>query len=376
MVDSRGNNGRPASSRSSMDSRFFPPDEVLFGKSPAMAALRKTMSKVGQTGIPVLLTGESGTGKELMARVLHRESQVCSQPFVQVNCAAIPATLLESELFGFEKGSFTGAMGTKPGRVELANFGTLFLDEIGELDLGSQAKLLQVLQDSRFSRIGGQEEKSVIVRFIFATKRDLSGEIALGRFREDLFYRINVLNLHIPPLRERLEDVPALCRYFIARHNEKFDCQASALSDACIQRLQDYHWPGNIRQLENVIKRYVILGSEDAILSELVDHEPDVFKLIIPPHGDVSLKQITRQAVRSVERKVIMKIVEASNWNRKRAAKRLNISYRALLYKLKEAGVPSGRKRQHVAKLQTETPPGATSNSDQVHGRTLVKSHN
>lgn len=352
MLDSRIKSGFNSFNGSHLpfDPAGFPPDEVIFGTSPDMGAVRKTVTKVATTAVPVLMTGESGTGKEVIARLLHRESLVSSRPFVQVNCAAIPATLLESELFGFEKGAFTGAVGAKPGRVELANSGTLFLDEIGELDPGTQAKLLQVLQDGQFSRIGGQEDKRVNVRFIFATNRDLEEEIAAGNFREDLFYRINVVNVHLPPLRERLEDIPLLCEYFIARHNEKFNCRAGALSHDCIARLQDYHWPGNIRQLENLTKRYVILGSEDAILSELRDREADIFKFIIPPQGEVSLKQITRQAVRQVERKVILKMVEASNWNRKRAAKRLNISYRALLYKLKEAGVPSERRKAHAAR--------------------------
>jgi two-component system response regulator AtoC len=335
----------------------FPPYEVIFGTSPAMASLAKTIFKVAQTGVPVLITGETGTGKELIARLLHRDSLVGSGPLIQVNCAAIPATLLESELFGFEKGAFTGAVEGKPGRVELASSGTLFLDEIGELDVPSQAKLLQVLQDARFTSIGGQEDKTVNVRFVFATNVDLAEEIALGNFREDLFYRINVVNLHLPPLRERIEDIPALCEYFIARHNEKYNCSAGRLSDGCIRCLQDYHWPGNIRQLENATKRYVILGSEEAILSELRDRATDIFDFIIPPQGEMSLKQITSRAVRQVERKVILKVVEATNWNRKRAAKRLNISYRALLYKLKEVGVPSTRRKPQAAKTWPSEPP-------------------
>ena len=332
----------------------LPPEDITFGSTPDMAAVRRTISKVAETNIPVLITGESGTGKDVIAKFLHAESLLSSKPFVQVNCAAIPATLLESELFGYEKGAFTGAVGAKPGRVEMANSGTLFLDEIGELDPGIQAKLLQVLQDGQFSRIGGQMDKKVNVRFFFATNRDLEEEIFAGNFREDLYYRINVVNLHLPPLRERLEDVPALCEYFINRHNEKFNCRASPLSDHCISCFQEYHWPGNIRQLDNLMKKYVILGSEEAILSDLHDHEPDIFKFTIPPQGEVSLKQITRQAVRQVERKVILKMVEASNWNRKRAAKRLNISYRALLYKLKEAGVPSERRKAAAARLRAK----------------------
>jgi two-component system response regulator AtoC len=345
-----------AAPHASTDGGPFPPYEVIFGKSPGMATLARTIAKVAATDIPVLITGDTGTGKELIARLLHRDSLVSSGPFVQVNCAAIPATLLESELFGFEKGAFTGASEARAGRVELASLGTLFLDEIGELDTASQAKLLQVLQDSRFSRIGGQEERNVKVRFVFATNLDLAEEMTLGNFREDLFYRINVVSMHLPPLRERVEDIPVLCKYFIDRHNEGFNCSAGPLSENCIRSLQEYHWPGNIRQLENLTKRYVVLGSEDAILSELRTKEADIFDFIIPPQGEVSLKQITRRAVRQVERKVILKMVEASNWNRKRAAKRLNISYRALLYKLKEVGVPSTRRKaQAMRKPQSET---------------------
>lgn len=333
----------------------LPPEEVIFGSTPAMSLVRENISKLAATAIPVLITGESGTGKELIAQLLHRHSPEAGKAFIQINCAAIPATLIESELFGYEKGSFTGAVGSKPGRVELANSGTLFLDEIGELDLAVQSKLLQVLQDGQFSRLGGQEDKKVNVRFIFATNRDLEEEILTGNFREDLYYRMNVVNLRLPPLRERLEDIPALAQYFIHKHNDKYNCRATPLSESAIARLQEYHWPGNIRQMENLMKRYVVLGSEDAILSEVNDRAPDMFKFTIPPSGEISLKTITRQAVRQVERQVILKVVEANHWNRKQAAKRLHISYRALLYKLKEVGVPSERRRAAAArKLQKE----------------------
>jgi len=208
---------------------------------------------------------------------------------------------------------------------------------------------LQLLQDGQFSRIGAQEDKKVTVRFVFATNRDLEEEIATGGFREDLYYRINVIHLSLPPLRERLEDVPALAEYFRVKHNDKYNCRTGPLSASTMTRLQEYHWPGNIRQLENLMKRYVVLGAEQAILSELDDREPDIFRFTIPPSGQVSLKQITRQAVRQVERKVILKVVEANGWNRKRAAKSLNISYRALLYKLKDVGVPPEHKRTFKA---------------------------
>src|SRR5216684_233041 len=226
-----------------------PPDEVIFGATRAMALIRESIAKLAASDIPILITGESGTGKEVIARLLHRSSELSHKPMMQINCAALPATLIESELFGYEKGSFTGATGSKPGRMELANSGTMFLDEIGELDMAVQAKLLQVLQDGQFSRLGGQEDRKVNVRFIFATNRDLEEEILEGNFREDLFYRVNVMNLRLPPLRERLEDIPALVQYFIDRHNDKYNCKAAPLSLNAIARLQEYHWPGNIRQL-------------------------------------------------------------------------------------------------------------------------------
>lgn len=323
----------------------LPPEEVIFGSTPSMATIQTRLRKVDHSDVPVLITGESGTGKDLIANLIHSYSSVATRRFVQMNCAAIPSTLIESELFGYEKGAFTGAVAPKPGRVELANSGTLFMDEIGELDPSVQAKLLHLLQDGTFSRIGGQEEKKINVRLIFATNRDLPEEIAAGNFRQDLYYRISVVTIQVPPLRERVEDIPLLVGYFHQKHCEKLNCRTAPLSPDAIQKLQCYHWPGNIRQLENLVKRYVVLGTEDSILSELVEHDSDIFRFVIPPSGQVSLKEISRQAVRQVERKVILKVVAASGWNRKRAAKLLNISYRALLYKLKEVGVPSERRR-------------------------------
>src|SRR5581483_6290068 len=226
------------------------------------------------------------------------------------------------------------------------------------LNMAVQAKLLQVLQDGAFSRLGAQEDKKVDVRFVFATNRDLEEEILLGNFREDLYYRINVINLHLPPLRERLEDLPSLAEYFRCEYNDKYNRRAPQLSGISISRMQQYHWPGNIRQLENAMKRYVVFGAEESLLSELEGREPDLFRFTIPPSGQVSLKEITRQAVREVERKVILKVVEANGWNRKRAAKSLNISYRALLYKLKEVPVPPEHTRsfkKDEAKRAAET---------------------
>jgi two-component system response regulator AtoC len=262
---------------------------------------------------------------------------------VKVNCPAIPGTLLESELFGYEKGAFTGAYGMKPGRVELAHRGTLFLDEISELDLALQSKLLQLLQDGQFCRIGAQEDKKVEVRVVCATNRVLETEIENGTFRQDLFYRINVVNLHLPPLRERRGDIEELVKYFLEYYNRKFNCRAKALSTELVAVLQKYHWPGNIRELENLIKRYVILGSEDVISSDLVTREQDYFNPEINLDGPISLKKLTRQATRELERKVILKVLQANHWNRKQAARALSISYRALLYKIRDAGLPSNR---------------------------------
>src|SRR5580765_6575445 len=237
----------------------MPPDSIVFGRTEGMNAVRDRLNKLASANVPVLIQGESGTGKDIIARMVHTNSPWRTGPWVKVNCPAIPGTLLESELFGYEKGAFTGAYGSKPGRVELAHRGTLFLDEISELDLGLQSKLLQLLQDGQFCRIGAQEDKKVEVRVVCATNRVLEAEIESGTFRQDLFYRINVVNLQMPPLRERRGDIPDLVTYFLEYYNRKYNCRARTLSGDLMNSLQKYHWPGNIRELENLIKRYVIL---------------------------------------------------------------------------------------------------------------------
>jgi len=321
----------------------IPPDAVVFGRSEAMLSLRERLQKIASANVPVLIQGESGTGKDIIARMIHGLSPWRSGPFVKVNCPAIPGTLLESELFGYEKGAFTGAYGSKPGRVELAHRGTLFLDEISELDLGLQSKLLQLLQDGQFCRIGAQEDKKVEVRVVCATNRQLEVEIESGTFRQDLFYRINVVNLHMPPLRERRGDIDDLVQYLLEYYNRKYNCRARALSPELMSVLKKYHWPGNIRELENLVKRYVILGNEDVISSDLVSREQEYFNPDINLDGPISLKKLTRQAVRELERKVILKVLQANHWNRKQAARALSISYRALLYKIRDAGLPPNR---------------------------------
>lgn len=321
----------------------MPPEPVVFGTTEAMNALRERLVKIAGANVPVLIHGESGTGKDIIARMIHAGSPWKTGPWVKVNCPAIPGTLLESELFGYEKGAFTGAYGAKPGRVEMAHRGTLFLDEISELDMALQSKLLQLLQDGQFCRIGAQEDKKVEVRVVCATNRKLEDEILNGTFRADLFYRINVVNLHVPSLRDRSSDIPQLVTYFIDYYNRKFNARAAMPSGELMRALKKYHWPGNIRELENLMKRYVILGTEESISADLRPREPDFFTADISVDGPVSLKKITRQAVQELERKIILKVLQHHHWNRKQAAKALNISYRALLYKIRDAGLPSNR---------------------------------
>ncbi len=332
----------------------IPPEAVMFGTTRAMQAVRDRVHKIANANLPVLIQGESGTGKDIIARMIHELSAWSNGPWVKVNCPAIPGTLLESELFGYEKGAFTGAYTNKPGRVELANRGTLFLDEISELDYSLQSKLLQVLQDGQFCRIGAQEDKKVEVRMVCATNRNLEREVESGRFRQDLFYRINVVNIQMPALRERATDIPILVQYFLELYNEKYNSRARALSPQLMTQLQRYHWPGNIRELENLVRRYAILGTEEAITSELVPRKPEMFDDDIPLDGPISLKKVTRQAVLELERKIILKVLQANHWNRKRAARALNISYRALLYKIRDVGLPAVRGRG-----RTEPPPQA-----------------
>ncbi len=326
---------------SSLD--VMPSAEIIFGRSKAMRELRQHVALVAAANAPLVITGESGTGKDLIARLVHQQSE-CSGTFVKVNCPAIPGTLLETELFGYEKGAFTGASATKQGRVEMAERGTLFLDEVTEVEIGLQAKLLQLLQDGRFCRIGGHEERSVHLRVICASNRDLLEEVALGRFREDLYFRVNVLSLRVPPLRERSEDIPLLVEYFLRLYNRKFGKTAPPLSPTLMRILQAYGWPGNIRELENLMKRYVVLGSEEAITSELRSSEELERRFELPLEGEpIALKELTRRAVARLERTIILRVLQAHQWNRKRAAAALQISYRALLYKLKEVGVPPSR---------------------------------
>jgi len=318
------------------------PPEVLFGASGEMQRIRRTIERVAAVRVPVLIRGESGSGKEMLASYLHRIAPWREKPLVKVNCAAIPGPLLESELFGYEKGSFTGAYNSRPGKFEVAHGGTIVLDEIAEIDSGLQAKLLQVLQDGCFSRIGDLEERRVDVRIVSISNKDVESEITRGAFREDLFYRINVVYVQMPPLRQRREDITGLTEHFLQHYSERFERPAPVLPAAVIERFQTHHWPGNIRELENYVKRFVILDSADSILEELEERsrcaQEGTFSL--PPIQDFSLKKFAKRASQHAERVMILEALKQTRWNRKRAAEMLEISYRALLYKIKEAGIP------------------------------------
>jgi two-component system, NtrC family, response regulator AtoC len=335
----------------------IPPDEVLFGRSVAMMEVRQRAAKVCNANVPVLLYGDGGTGKEAVARWIHKCSTNREGEFVKVNCAAIPGTLLESELFGYEQGAFTGAHKSKPGRVESAHNGTLFLDEIADLDLGLQSKFLQFLQDGRFSRIGDQTERVVETRLICATNKDLEGEINSGTFRADLYYRINVVCLRLPPLRERREDIPLLAEYFREQFQQKFKKQSEPLSEEMLQYLQNLNWPGNIRELSNGIARHVLIGSEAKILQEPVvkHHAPGSFS----GAEGVSLKQIAKEAVRERERGFILEVLQANQWNRRKTAEALKISYRTLIYKIRDAGLISRRFAPRLRVGDAETSPSS-----------------
>lgn len=316
-----------------------------------MQDVRRRVERAACLNVPILILGESGTGKEVLAHFIHSRSPWCDGPFVKVNCPAIPGTLLESELFGFQKGAFTGAHAAKPGRMELAQGGTLFMDEIAELDASLQAKLLHVLQDGHFTRIGDHEEKRLDARVLCATNRLLPQEIEAGHFRADLFYRVNVISIQLPPLRERRDDIPYLIEFLRQQFNRRFQRDATPLSKETVSLLQQRDWPGNIRELENCMARYVVLGSEEAFYSERPEKSPINFVYEPSEDGNIPLKRIAQQVTRRMEHDVILKVLQANHWNRRKAAEVLKISYRALLYKVRQAGLPAKRPQR---RLETE----------------------
>ncbi len=326
------------------------------GDTPKMREVREIIEQVADTDITVLIRGESGTGKEVVARALFQLGNRRNRPFVKVNCAALPSELLESELFGFERGAFTGAQKRKLGKFEYANQGTIFLDEISEMAPGLQAKLLQVLQDGEFSRLGGESDVRVDSRIIAATNRNLEEAVRNAEFREDLYYRLNVVTILIPPLRERIDAVPLLVEHFLRTYNKQYNKSLEKLSSKTMKLLMDYHWPGNVRELENMVKRMVVLGNEQTVLQELTAPDPtsviaaDEEELDLAALGadfangqELDLKAISKRASQIAEKKVIERVLGLTRWNRKEAAGRLQISYKALLYKMKENGLSEGR---------------------------------
>jgi len=313
---------------------------IFIYASGRMHRVKEIIDQVANTDITVLIQGESGVGKEVVARSIHQNSNRRDKPFVKVNCAALPQELLESELFGYEKGAFTGAYRKKPGKFELANGGTIFLDEIAEISSALQAKLLQVLQDREFSRWGGKKDIRVDVRVLAATNKNIEEAVKSGRFREDLYYRLNVVNMTVPPLRERREEIPVFVEYFLSKFNEKYQKKADPLPETLMKAFLGHNWLGNVRELENLIQRYVVLRNEEGIIAEINllnkkeipnDKNDGSSPAMVPP----SLKAVHREAVRKAESEVIYKAMERSNWNGKKAAAMLNVSYKSLLNKVK-----------------------------------------
>ena len=317
--------------------------------SEKMTQIREVLEQVADADVTVLIHGESGVGKEVIARTLHDLSNRRESAFVKVNCAALPEELLESELFGYERGAFTGASGRKAGRFEIANGGTMLLDEIGEMSPSLQAKLLQVLQDGEFSPLGSQRDVHVDVRVVAATNRDLEDMVPRGGFREDLFYRLNVVNIRVPALRERKEEIPIFAEHFLQVYSRKYGREERPISERLMKAFLEYPWPGNVRELENMVKRVVVLQSEDAIADDIfssahsaADAASAVDRIVEEAEradGPISLREIGRRAAREAEREALRRVLYQTNWNRKKAAKILEVSYKTLLQKIKECGL-------------------------------------
>jgi two-component system, NtrC family, response regulator AtoC len=324
---------------------------AFISRTPRMREIQSLIGPIGWSETPVLIQGETGSGKEVLARALHANSPRANKPFLKLNCAALPSELVESELFGYERGAFTGAFQKKAGMFELADGGTILLDEIGDMDIRLQAKLLQVLQDQEFQRIGGKEVIKVNVRVMAATHRDLDRAIVERSFREDLYYRLNVINLQLPPLRDRKEDIVALAEYLLKKHSGSNSPPASITLDLQ-HALSTYHWPGNIRELENVMRRYVVLRDPDLLARELdakkarksmatatsaaLLSEPEIS---VQSDSEAPILEQVVKAKHQAETEAILSALNSTRWNRKQAAALLKIDYKAFLYKMKKLGV-------------------------------------
>jgi two-component system, NtrC family, response regulator AtoC len=327
-------------------------DLSFLAASPQMLKIRQQILQIAPVDVPVFLSGESGVGKEVVARMIHLRSTRRHQAFVKVNCAALPGELLESELFGYEQGAFTGAVRSKPGKFELANKGTMFLDEIAEMSPHLQAKLLHVLQDGQYSRLGARSVVNVDVRVLAATNMNVKEAMRSGRFREDLYYRLNVLSIHIPPLRERTAEIPLLFRHFLLKYSEKYQKPTPEPSKHLIEAALRYPWPGNLRELENFVKRYVILEDDEGSFRELLEMTG---QQRVAPHEETAapkeqgLKALVRGLKDEAEMEAIADALEKTNWCRKDAARMLGISYKALLYKMRQFNLDSGRGSRSAA---------------------------
>lgn len=318
-------------------------NSMIIGKSESIQEMFKIIGKVSQSPSTVLLCGESGTGKELVALEIHRHSLRAQKPFIKINCAAIPATLIESELFGHEKGAFTGAISSKPGRFELAHDGTLFLDEVGEMPIEMQVKLLRVLQEQEFERVGGVNTIKVDVRIIAATNKNLVNEVKLGRFREDLYYRLNVVPIHLPNLRDRKEDLDLLVPYFLQQFNQKLKKNITTLTTSTLNALRNYHWPGNIRQLENVLERMVLMAEGTGLVVSDLPQEIAAGTTLGQNFTDsevkLSFKEMVKRQTQSLEKELIEKALQETQGNVTRCAEKLGLSRKGLQLKLKDLGM-------------------------------------
>src|ERR1700686_1705528 len=337
-------------------------DLCFLAASPQMVRIRQQILQIAPVDVPVFICGESGVGKEVVARMIHMRSTRRNQPFIKVNCAALPGELLESELFGYDQGAFTGAVRSKPGKFELANKGTIFLDEIAEMSPHLQAKLLHVLQDHQYSRLGGRHMVEVDVRVLAATNVEVQEAMKTGRLREDLYYRLNVLSINVPPLRERTTEIPLLFRHFLNKYSEKFQKETPSPSQHLMEAAMRYPWPGNLRELENFVKRYVILEDDEGSFRELVEmaaarqrtsprEEP-------VPAREQGLKALVRGLKDEAETEAIADALEKTHWCRKDAAKMLGISYKALLYKIRQFNLDGGRSSRSRSTAAPLTPVG------------------
>jgi two-component system response regulator AtoC len=340
------NHGEPAAECKEQEIELEDNNSFVFA-SKRMWEIRSQCALVARVDLPVLILGESGTGKEVLAQFIHKSSPRAHRTFMKVNCAAMPADLLESELFGYEQGAFTGATRSKPGKFEVCNHGTILLDEIGEMPPALQAKLLQVLQDGSFSRLGSRSTIKVDVRVIAATNIDIRAAIAQKKFREDLFYRLNGFTMSLPPLRERKEEIPVLMRYFIRKLADKYAREPLAVSDQLLRACMNYSWPGNLRELENFVKRYLVLADEHMMIAELSPNRETgsvvSFGLPTPAaaglEANTGLKKLVRGLKDEAEMEAISIALGKTGWNRKQAAAELQISYKALLYKIRQYGI-------------------------------------